>query len=230
MDSAKLKQQAAEQAVDRLTGGMAVGLGTGSTSYFVVESIGRRLREGTLRGIVGIPTSERTAEQAKKLGIPLVTFESHPVLDAAIDGADEVAPDLSLVKGLGGALLREKIVAGSAKRFIVVVDETKLVEKLGTKAPLPVEVTPFGWEVLPARIRALGGEPALRKTEDGKPYVTDGKNYILDCRWPSGIDRPDRIQSELKRMVGVVETGLFIGMASEVIVAGAAGIRTLKKS
>ena len=229
MDAATLKQQAAERAVTEIRSGMAVGLGTGSTAHFVVEAVGRRLREGLLHDIVCIPTSEVTAEHARKLGIPLTTFDRHPVLDIAIDGADEVAPDMSLVKGLGGALLREKIVESAARRLVIVVDESKLVRKLGTKAPLPVEVVPFGWETLPGRIRAMGAEPVLRKAKDGSVFVTDGHHHILDCRWPNGIHDPSRIHSELKRMVGVVETGLFIGMASEVIVAGADGIRTIKK-
>lgn len=229
MDMSKLKQEAAEQAVSGINSGMAVGLGTGSTAYFVVEAIGRKIREGSLRNVVGMPTSERTADQAKKLGIALVGFDTHPVLDVAIDGADEVGPDLGLVKGLGGALLREKIVADAAKRFIVVVDETKLVKKLGTKAPLPVEVVQFGWEALPAKIKLLGGQPVLRKTGDGRPFVTDGKNYILDCRWPDGMGDPEKIHSELKQMVGVVETGLFLNMAAVVFVAGSAGIRTMSK-
>ena len=212
-----------------LCSGMAVGLGTGSTAYYVVESIGRRLREGTLRDIVGVPTSERTAEQARDAGIPLTTFEAHPVLDVTIDGADEVSPELNLVKGLGGALLREKIVASASKHLVIVVDETKLVKKLGTKAPLPVEVVPFGWEVLPGKIKKLGAEPVLRKNKDGETFVTDGKHYILDCRWPDGIGDAEKLGRELKQIVGVVETGLFINMATEVIVAGSGGIRVLKR-
>src|SRR3990167_3878715 len=192
MDTNKLKREAAERAVDGLRDGMAVGLGTGSTAYFVVESVGRRLRKGSLRNIVGIPTSERTAEQARQVGIPLTTFEAHPALDVTVDGADEVSPDLTLVKGLGGALLREKIVAGASGRLIIVVDESKLVKKLGTKAPLPVEVVPFGWEVLPGKIRKLGADPVLRKTADGKPFLTDGHHFILDCRWPEGIRSEER--------------------------------------
>lgn len=229
MDIAHLKQQAADQAVAQLRSGMAVGLGTGSTACYAVESIGRRLREGTLRDIVGIPTSERTAEQARGEGIPLTTFEAHPVLDVTIDGADEVSPELNLVKGLGGALLREKIVASASRRLVIIVDETKLVKKLGTKAPLPVEVVPFGWEGLPGKIKKLGAEPVLRKNKDGEIFVTDGKHYILDCRWPDGIGDAEKTGRELKQIVGVVETGLFINMASEVIVAGSGGIKVLKR-
>lgn len=229
MDPAQLKQQAAERAVSGLRSGMAVGLGTGSTAYFVVEALGRKLREGSIRDIVGAPTSERTAEQARSLGIPLTTFETHPVLDVTIDGADEVSPELDLVKGLGGALLREKIVASASKRLVIVVDESKLVDHLGARAPLPVEVVPFGWESLPAKIKKLGGDAVLRKNKDGEIFETDGHHYILDCRWPDGIGNAEKTDRDLKRLVGVVETGLFIGMASEVIVAGSAGIRVLKK-
>lgn len=229
MDVAELKRKASESAVDSVASGMAVGLGTGSTAFFVVEAVGRRLKEGSLKNIVCIPTSEQTAEHARKLNIPLTTFEQRPVLDVTIDGADEVAPDLSLVKGLGGALLREKIVAGASKKFVVVVDESKLVDRLGTKAPLPVEVVPFGWECLPDRFRKLGAEPALRRAIDGSVFVTDGQNYILDCRWPGGIADPAASHRELKSLVGVVETGLFIGMASVVIVAGENGIRKITR-
>ncbi len=228
MDTGSLKEAAAERAVSRLTNGMAVGLGTGSTAYFVVAAVGRKLQEGRLHDLRCIPTSERTAEQARSLGIPLVDFDRYPALDVTIDGADEVSPKLDLVKGLGGALLREKIVAAASRRLIIVVDDGKLVPALGVKAPLPVEVVPFGWETLPARIRALGAETILRKNPDGKPFVTDGGHYILDCRW-NRIDDPVDLERKLKSLVGVVETGLFIGMASEVIVAGQAGVREMTR-
>src|SRR5262249_5634182 len=155
-----------------------VGLGTGSTAKHAVDAIGRRVAQG-LR-VVGIPTSERTAEQARGLNIPLATFAEYSKLDVAIDGADEVeGGPLNLVKGLGGALLREKIVAGAASRFLVIVDQSKLVKQLGTQAPLPVEVVPFGWEVTARKVRQLGGDPRLRMKGD-QPYLTDGGHYILD--------------------------------------------------
>lgn len=229
MDVSELKKMAAEKAVEGIQSGMAVGLGTGSTAFFVVEAVARRIREGILTDIVAVPTSVRTEEHARKVGIRLTTFESHPTLDITIDGADEVDPGLNLVKGLGGALFREKIVAAASKKFIVVADESKQVKLLGTKAPLPVEVSPFGWEVLPAKLEKLGAKPVLRKADTGKAYVTDGGNFILDCRF-NGISNPAELERGLKSVVGVIETGLFIGMASEVIIAAEGGVKVLKRS
>ncbi len=229
MDSSELKRLAAERAVEEVQSGMRLGLGTGSTAHFVVEAVGRLLRAGALRDVQCVPTSERTAEHARRLGIPLVELNAlePPRLDLAIDGADEVAPDLSVVKGLGGALLREKIVAAAARRFVVVVDESKLVAQLGTKAPLPVEVIPFGWRALLPRLQALGAQPTLRPAADGAgPFVTDEGNYILDCRF-AGIADPAGLAGEIKACVGVVETGLFTGLVSAAIVAAAGGVRVI---
>lgn len=225
MDATTLKQLAADQAVTQVESGMALGLGTGSTAYFAVEAIGRRLREGSLRDIVCVPTSERAAAQARGLGIPLTTLNERPTLDLALDGADEVTPDLALIKGLGGALLREKIVAAAARRFVVIVDESKLVKQLGMKSPLPVEVVPFGWRTLVAHLEGLGARPELRR-KDGEPFVTDEGNYILDCRF-AGIPDPAGLDGKIRSRVGIVETGLFVGMASAVIVAAAGGVRTM---
>ncbi len=204
---------------------MALGLGTGSTAAFVVEAVGRRLREGTLREVVGVPTSERTAELARRASIPLTTLHEQPALDLALDGADEVAPDLSLIKGRGGALLREKIVEAAARRFVVVVDESKLVDQLG-KGPLPVEVIPFGWRTVVPHLESLGATVDLRRGADGQPFITDEGNYILDCRFP-GIPDPADLDRRIRSRAGIVETGLFVGLASEVIVAGADGIRVI---
>lgn len=223
------KQAAAEKALGLVQSGMCVGLGTGSTAYFVVEGLGRRLRDGTLTDITGIPTSERTDEHARRVGIPLAALAQKPNPDITIDGADEVAPDLSLIKGLGGALLREKIVAGASRRMVVVVDETKIVEKLGLRGPVPIEVIPFGWETIPDKIRKLGGEAVLRAVSGGKPFITDGGHYILDCRWPAGLSDPGQTDADLKKMVGIVETGLFVGMASTIFIAGRDGVRVLSK-
>jgi ribose 5-phosphate isomerase A len=214
------KRAAAVRAVDLVRPGMVLGLGTGSTAALAVEEIGRRLADGRLRDLVGVPTSEATERQARALGIPLSTLEQHPALDLTIDGADEVDPARRLIKGGGGALLREKIVATASRRLAIVVDRSKLVERLGATFPLPVEVTPFGWTTHVAPIRAMGGEPVLR-TRDGAPYRTDGGNYILDVRFAGGIDDPERVGAELKARVGVVETGLFLGFEPEVIVGGA---------
>src|SRR5271166_5543538 len=211
----ELKKRAAEAAVAQIKDGMVIGLGTGSTAKHAVDSIGRRVAEGLK--VVGIPTSERTAEQARSLNIPLATFAEYAKLDLAIDGADEVeVGPLNLVKGLGGALLREKIVAGAASRFIVIVDETKLVKQLGTHAPLPIEVVPFGWEVTERKLRQLGGDPKLRMNAD-KPYITDGGHYILDTSF-GPIANARVLQQQLDATVGVVEHGLFVGMTSQVLI------------
>jgi ribose 5-phosphate isomerase A len=214
------KRRAAERAVAYVEDGMLLGLGTGSTARHVLEVIAERRARGELRDIAGVPTSSATAEHAGQLGIPLVTLDSAPALDLAIDGADEFDPALDLVKGLGGALLWEKIVAAVARRFIVVVDESKRVQRLGTRAPIPVEVVPFGWRTQLERFRAAGAEPALRTGPDGNPFMTDGGHHIIDCRFPHGIEDAVAVQAELTRHPGVVETGLFLGMASVVVVAG----------
>jgi ribose 5-phosphate isomerase A len=214
------KRAAAVRAVDLVRPGMVLGLGTGSTAALAVEEIGRRLAAGRLRDLVGVPTSDATERQARALGIPLSTLDRHPELDLTIDGADEVDPAGRLIKGGGGALLREKIVATASRRLAIVVDRSKLVERLGARFPLPVEVTPFGWTTHVEPIRAMGGEPVLR-SRDGAPYRTDGGNYILDVRFAAGIDDPERVGAELKARVGVVETGLFLGFEPEVIVGEA---------
>jgi len=209
-----LKRLAAESAVTQVVQDMVVGLGTGSTVEFVVQALAVRIREG-LR-ITGVPTSERTAARARELGIPLAVDIA---TDIAIDGADEVDPQLNLVKGRGGALLREKIVAQSSSRFIVVVDESKLVARLGVGL-LPVEVVQFGWQATARRILQLGGKPQRRD------LVTDNGNYILDCAFGL-IQSPESLASELDRITGVVEHGLFIGMTAEVHVGRPSGVLKL---
>jgi ribose 5-phosphate isomerase A len=215
---AAAKREAGIEAAQRVASGMTVGLGTGSTAAFVIEEIGRRVRDGELAGIVGIPTSLATERQARALGIPLGTLEEHPVLDLTIDGADEVDPDGQLIKGLGGALLREKMVATASRRMVIVVDRTKLVGRLGTRAPLPVEVVTFAAGTHAGAIRALGAEPALRRTAAGDPFRTDEGHYLLDCRFAAGIDDPHAVQAALRARPGVVETGLFLDLRPEVIV------------
>ena len=199
---------------------MRLGLGTGSTARHVLDVLGERRQRGELRDIIGVPTSTATTEYAGRLGIPLATLDTVPELDLAIDGADEFDPALDLVKGLGGALLWEKIVAAAAARFIIVVDESKRVARLGTRAPVPVEVVPFGWRTLLRRFEALGAVPTLRTGQDGAAFLTDGGHYIVDCAFPDGIADAAAVEERLRRLTGVVETGLFIGMASTVIVAG----------
>ena len=220
-----LKRAAAEAAVELVQDGMVVGLGTGSTAAFAVEALARRHRQG-LR-FVGLPTSERTAAQAAAAGIPLTSFAEHRQVDLTIDGADEVERGtLNLIKGLGGALLREKIVAAASRRLAIIVDGAKLVDRLGTRAPVPVEVVAFGLEATRAALEALGASARLRRSPAGEPFVTDGGNRILDCSFGPIAD-PARLEERIGRVVGVVESGLFIGRADPVFVADAAGVHRL---
>jgi ribose 5-phosphate isomerase A len=225
MNRDELKRAAALRAIEEVEDGMVVGLGTGSTASFVVEGLGARVAGG-LR-VVGIPTSERTAAQARRLGIPIATFAEHQRLDLTIDGADEVQlGTLDLIKGLGGALLREKIVAAASNRLIIVVDQEKLVEQLGEHTPLPVEVTQFGWQATAVALAKLGCVPERRYAVGEQPYVTDGGNYILDCRFGPLTD-PAAIEESIAMTVGVVESGLFVGRSSMVVVASMTGIEVL---
>jgi ribose 5-phosphate isomerase A len=219
------KRAAAESAVNQVADGMIVGLGSGSTAALAVSALGRRVREG-LR-VIGIPTSERTAGQARALEIPLATLAEYAQIDVTIDGADEVdAGNLDLIKGLGGALLREKIVADASRRLVIIVDETKIVDHLGERGPVPVEVIPFGWEAAARKLKDLGANPALRKGADGEPFRSDGGHYILDCAF-GPIASTEALANELDHLVGVVEHGLFNGFTSEVHVGGASGVRVL---
>ncbi|HEU4326896.1 MAG TPA: ribose-5-phosphate isomerase RpiA [Roseiflexaceae bacterium] len=222
-----LKEQAAERALDLVADGMVLGLGTGSTARYVVLGLGRRLREGRLRDIVGVPTSEATAALAREQGVPLATLEQQPALDLAIDGADEIDPQLNLIKGLGGALLREKVVVASSRRFAVVADRSKLVTRLGERAPVPVEVVAFALAPVRRRLVDLGATPALRRAPDGSTYQTDQGNPILDCRFDR-IDDPAALDQALHAIPGVVEHGLFLGVASAAFVAGDGGIEVLE--
>jgi ribose 5-phosphate isomerase A len=222
------KKDAGEAAAKLVEDGMVVGLGTGSTAAFAVAALGRRVKQDGLR-IVGIPTSERTAEQANAVGIPLTTFAEHTQIDLTVDGADEVLPGLLyLIKGHGGALLREKIVAAASKRMAVVADDTKLVKRLGELVSVPVEVVPFGWQVTAERLRDLGGNPAMRLGADQKPFITDGGHYILNCAF-GPMDDPKEIAHHLDHVVGLVEHGLFLKYASEAVLAGRDGVKVLRK-
>lgn len=224
-DRDTLKRAAAEAAVELVQDGMVVGLGTGSTAAFAVEALSRRHREG-LR-FIGIPTSERTGAQAREAGIPLTSFAEHRQIDLTIDGADEVEhATLNLIKGLGGALLREKIVAAASRRLAIVVDGAKIVDRLGAHAPVPVEVVTFGLEATRAALEARGASVQLRQTPAGQPFVTDSGNRILDCRFGQIAD-PARLEERIGRIVGVVESGLFIGRAEHVFVADASGVQRL---
>jgi ribose 5-phosphate isomerase A len=224
-----LKQQSSVRAVDYVEDGMVVGLGTGSTTAYAIDELGARIRDGRLRDIIGVPTSVDTVRRAERAGIPLATLAEHPVLDLVIDGADEVDPNLDMIKGLGGALMREKIVEIAACRFVVVVDASKLVHRLGTRGPLPVEVTQFAWEVHARWLGALGCTAERREEPDGSPYVTDNSNYIIHCTFPDGIEDPAGLGEAMIRQPGILEHGLFLDMATDVVVAGEDGIRILQR-
>jgi ribose 5-phosphate isomerase A len=223
----RLKQAAADWSAEQLREGMIVGLGSGSTSVMAVDAIGRRVRDG-LR-IIGIPTSEKTADQARALGIPLATLGDYQQIDVAIDGADEVElGTLHLIKGGGGNQLREKIVACVAKHFLVIVDQSKLVNRLGEKFKVPVEVAQFGWQATAHSLEKLSGHPGLRKTKTGETFITDGGNYILDCAF-GPISSPAELAKELDSVVGVLEHGLFISMAGKVAIGAPEGVRLLSR-
>ena len=220
-----LKRAAADAAVKLVEQDMIVGLGTGTTAAFAIEALARRYREG-LR-FVGIPTSQRTAAQATAAGIPLTSFGEHLQIDLTIDGADEVERGtLNLIKGLGGALLHEKIVAAASRRLAIVADGTKLVDRLGTHAPVPVEVVGFGMEATKAVLEVLGASTRVRLSPSGQPFVTDSGNRIIDCNFGSIAD-PARLDDRIRHVIGVVESGLFIGRADPVFVADAGCVHRL---
>jgi ribose 5-phosphate isomerase A len=225
-----LKQQAASRALDYVRSGMALGLGTGATTAYFVEMLGEQLETGALQEIVGVPTSARTAAQARALAIPLTTLAERPRLDLAVDGADEVDPDLNLIKGLGRALLREKIVAIHAERFLVIVDASKLVPRLGTRGPLPVEIVPFEADAQVRWLNSLGCRAELWLEEDGSPSVTDNGNYLARCWFADGLDDPYSLARVLADRPGIVEHGLFLDMATAVIVATPEGTRVLERA
>ncbi len=216
MEAAELKRIVAEKAVNTFVkDGMNVGLGTGSTAYFAIKRIGQLVAEGY--DLTCVATSVQSENLAKECGIKVVDLDQVDSLDVTIDGADEVDPKMQLIKGLGGALLREKIVAAATIREVIIADESKLVEKLGTKAPLPVEVLRFGHEHTRYALKRQGCEPTLRM-RDGEPFVTDGGNYIYDCRFP-GIDNPFFLESRIDVIPGVVENGLFLNTAYDVLIS-----------
>ena len=231
MSNDEFKREAASAAVEHyVESGMVVGLGTGSTATFAVRRIGELVASGELRDLRGVPTSAKTTALANELGIPLATLsEVRPRL--TIDGTDEVSPDLALIKGRGGALLREKIVASSSKEgLIVVADSTKTVDALGA-GPLPVEIDTFGWEVTLEVLASLGCDPELRMdwTDPGRPFVTDGGHYTADCKFDS-IPDPASLEIEIKKIPGALECGLFVGIARAAIIASENGTRTIEAS
>jgi ribose 5-phosphate isomerase A len=224
-DRDALKRAAAEAAVELVQDGMVVGLGTGSTATFAVEALARRHGEGLQ--FIGIPTSERTAALAKAANIPLTSFAEHRHIDLTIDGADEVERGtLNLIKGLGGALLHEKIVAAASRRLAIVADGLKLVDRLGARTPVPVEIVAFGLEATQTALESIGATAQLRRSATGDSFITDSGNRILDCSFGPIAD-PARLEERIRRVVGVVESGLFIGRANVVFVANTSGVHRL---
>ena len=232
MDADTQKRQAAARALDFIEPGMRLGLGSGSTAVHFVALLGERVQAGL--EVVGVPTSEATRRQAEDLGIALTTLDQAPALDLTVDGADEIGPDLALIKGGGGALLREKIVAAASARMIVIADGSKWVPVLG-RFPLPIEVVPFGLQATRQAIGTaagrlgLSGACALRRTADGHPFVTDGGHFILDAALER-ISDPAALAASLAAIPGVVEHGLFVGLAGLAIVAGAEGVQIIERS
>jgi ribose 5-phosphate isomerase A len=222
------KQRAGEAALEHVRSGMVVGLGTGSTAKFFIEAVASALRTGKLRDVRGVPTSVASEKLARESGLPIVSFSQVHQVDITVDGADEIAPRLQLIKGLGGALLREKLVAQNSRRLIIIADSSKVVEKLGTKSPLPVEVTQFGIEASEWFLRGLGCTPRLRQTADGKPFLTDNGNCIFDCKF-QGIPDPSALDQKLCSRAGIVESGLFLNLAEMAIVADENSVRVIAR-
>jgi len=228
-DADSLKKAVGKEAAELVESGMRLGLGTGSTVGHLLTALAKRLRAGGLVDVVGVPTSLRTAREARELGIALTSLTETPVLDLTIDGADEVDPELNLIKGLGGALLREKMVAQASRRLAIMVDDTKTVATLGTRCPVPLEVIQFGWEVHGPFVESFGAHPTLRVGPDGEPMITDNGNYIIDCRFPGGIADAGSFERAIGARAGIVESGIFLGMATEVLISGPAGVETLTR-
>jgi ribose 5-phosphate isomerase A len=226
---AVLKREAAEFAVQFVQSGMVVGLGTGSTAIFATRKIGELLRTGALRDITGFATSKATQDEAEKLGIPIMDSSLPMKIDVTIDGADEVDPQFNLIKGGGGALFREKIVAQASAREIIVVDDSKLSDRLGTHFALPVEVSPFGWQSQMRFLESLGCRAVIRKNKDGSQYVTDSGNMIMDCSFGPIAD-VNELAAKLGERAGIIEHGLFIGIANDLIVASERGVRHLQRT
>lgn len=227
MNIDELKKQAAEYAVKYIKSGMVVGLGTGSTTLFALRKIGSLINSGELKDVVGIPTSNNTEEEAKKLGIPITTLDEHPSIDLTIDGADEVDKNLNLIKGGGAALLKEKIVAQASKKEIIIIDESKMSDVLGTKWAVPVEVIPFALNVELEFLKSLKAKVEVRKSSSGEILITDEGNYIIDSDF-GPIDNPEELSNKLNARAGIVEHGLFIGLTNHVIIASGNGISELK--
>lgn len=219
------KRRVGERAALEVRSNMTLGLGSGSTVFFFLESLGARIAGGELSGVKGVPTSRQTQELAGRFGIPLTRLEDAVALDLTVDGADEVDPALDLIKGLGGALVREKMVAQATSRFLIIVDDSKVVPRLGLRSPLPVEVVQFGWGGHIGFLEALGASATRRVGVQEEPFLTDNGNYVLDCRFSDGIPDPYELDRALAGRAGVVDHGLFLGLADEVLVGGVEGVK-----
>ncbi len=226
MSQAEYKRQAAEAAVALVKSGMRLGLGHGSTVEFALEALAARLGAGELDGVAAVPASRQTQAECERLGIPLVDLNDYTQLELTIDGADEVDADYNLIKGGGGALLREKILAQNSRRLAIIVDEGKLSERVGSRFPLPLEVLPYGWMRQAEFVAGLGGQAALRRAADGEPALSDQGNYLLDCDF-GPIANPEALAAALDARSGILEHGLFLGLATDVFVAGPTGVRHL---
>jgi len=222
------KQRAANAALDEIRDGMIVGLGSGSTADCFIDALGAALNAKRFRNLRGVATSNNSDERARKLGINVISLADAKQIDVTVDGADEIDTRLNLIKGLGGALLREKIVAQNSKLIVIIADIAKKVEVLGTQSPLPVEVVKFGFELHEHFLQQLGCEPTLRRTADGQPYVTDNDNYIYHCRFKH-IDQPAVLEATLRKRAGIVESGLFVGIASIALVANENDIERIER-
>jgi ribose 5-phosphate isomerase A len=223
-----LKRAAAESALSHVRSGMALGLGTGSTVRHLVDLLGEAVRSGALTDVVGVPSSIQTETQARSVGISLIGLADRVSLDLTIDGADEISPELHLMKGMGGALLREKMVAQASERVLIIADDSKVVDRLGTASPLPVEVVEWGVHAQVRFLERLGATVSVRTTDEGIPTRSDNGNLFLDCRFPRGLEDPHEVESRLRERAGVIETGLFLGIADEALIASGSGVRSVR--
>ena len=222
------KQRAADEALNYLRDGIVVGLGSGSTSECFINALGEAVKAGRFKELRCVATSLQSEKLARSLGLIVTTLKEVGIVDVTIDGADEIDPRLNLIKGLGGALVREKIIEQNSRRFICIADEGKLVARLGTKGPLPVEVVPFCHDTHESFFHSLGGAPVMRLNPDGKPYVTDNGNYIYHLTFNEGIESPVDVDRKLHARAGIVDTGLFLSMAETAIIADEQGVKILK--
>ena len=225
------KQRTADAALKYVRSGTSIGLGTGSTADYFLIALADALKAGRLRDVRGVPTSDKTERRAFELGIPLLDLaDTNEPLDVTVDGADEVAPNLDLIKGLGGALLREKIVAQNSARLIIIADGSKRVDRLGSKAAVPVEVVPFAHQAQARFLRSLGCVPSLRTRPDGSSFVTDNGNVVYDCRFAGGIPDPVKLDATLSPRAGIVGSGLFLGIATVALIGSDDGVQTLTRT